>query len=275
MHIITEVLEKIYENSKLRNTIIPLFISPPGLGKTSLIKKFAESKKAKLITFITSTRNPMEISGIAMPDQTLKKMSYWDFDVLAEAKDGDILFFDELFNGASTAVLNACLTLFEERTMISGKKLANVMIVAASNPKGMTPLTDQIKERFVWYDLNFKTHFKESWIKEVLFKDYFVTKEIANNLVSLVEAETFKDRNFYTPRSIEKALNMIIYECPTPYETVLMPILSKSVTNTGGTINLTDNKKWLPNEQLKWIDAIREMIKINTIKHLENDKIIK
>ena len=154
---IYKVLEGVYNNETLRRTIVPLFIGNTGLGKTVMIQQFAKDKGVNIVELITSQRNPFEISGLGMPDKETKRMSFWDFDTLLEMKDGDILFFDEMLNG-NPVVLNACLTLLEGRRMISGKKLPDIMIVAAANPQGMMPLTPQIKERFVWYNIEFNSN---------------------------------------------------------------------------------------------------------------------
>ena len=79
---INEILEKTYTNKELRQSIVPLFIGNPGLGKTVLIEEFAKKKKANLVELITSQMSPFEISGIAMPDKESKKMTYFNFDKL-------------------------------------------------------------------------------------------------------------------------------------------------------------------------------------------------
>jgi MoxR-like ATPase len=117
---IAEVLEKIYKNHTLRKSIVPLFIGNPGLGKTVVIEEFAKKKRVKLVELITSQMSPFEVSGIAMPDKEIKKMTYYNFDKLENLRAGDILFFDELLNG-NPVVLNACLTILEQRRFISGK----------------------------------------------------------------------------------------------------------------------------------------------------------
>ena len=199
---IEEILERTYEDKELRKSIVPLFIGNPGLGKTVLIEKFAKRKGATLVELITSQMSPFEISGIAMPDKDSKKMTYYNFDKLESLKDGDILFFDELLNGNPT-VLNACLTMLEQRKFISGAPLPDIMIIAAANPQGMVPLTPQIKERFVWYDVKF---YKDMWINYMIEK-YAITKTIGNKLSSLIVNEKFTTNNFNTPRSIDKAIN--------------------------------------------------------------------
>lgn len=251
---IYEVLEGVYNNDSLRRTIVPLFVGNPGIGKTVIIEQFAKDKGVKHVELITSQMSPFEISGIAFPDKDSKKMEYYNFDKLENLQDGDILFFDELLNG-NPVVLNACLTILEQRRFISGKPLPNIMIVAAANPQGMAPLTPQIKERFVWYDVKFNS----SMWSEYMFNKYGLVKPIANKLSTLIQNEKdFNGNNFHTPRSIDKAVNMIIRGIPTPYEAELKPILETLIENkTGNTVVLPDGKEIAPNEQMSWLQLIR------------------
>lgn len=250
---IKNILEKVYSNEELRKTIVPLFIGNPGLGKTILIEEFAKEKGVQLVELITSQMSPFEISGIAMPDKDLKKMIYYNFDKLENLKDGDILFFDELLNG-NPVVLNACLTILEQRKFISGKPLPNIMIVAAANPQGMSPLTPQIKERFVWYDVKFNS---QMWV-EYMQKKYFISDSIGRKLCNLISSENFTTNNFHTPRSIDKAVNMIIHDVYTPYQKTILEILSELIENKlEGDVKLSEDKKLKKNEMITWLDLIR------------------
>lgn len=253
------ILEGVYSTDSLRRTVVPLFIGNPGLGKTVLIQEFAEEKKAKLVELITSQMSPFEISGIAMPDKDSKRMTYFNFDKLEDLQDGDILFFDELLNG-NPVVLNACLTILEQRKFISGKPLPNIMIVAAANPQGMSPLTPQIKERFIWYN----TTFDSSMWSDYMFKKYSLIKPIASKLVNLIQKEDFTANNFNTPRSIDKAVDMIINGIYTPYEPVVKPILETLIGNTTQeNVKLDESAEMVPNEQLSWLQLIRIKNKIS------------
>lgn len=250
---IQAILEGIYSNDSLRKTIVPLFIGNPGLGKTIVIQEFAKEKGVKLVELITSQMSPFEISGIAMPDKDTKRMTYYNFDKLEDLQDGDILFFDELLNG-NPVVLNACLTILEQRKFISGKPLPNIMIVAAANPQGMSPLTPQIKERFVWYN----TVFDSKMWTDYMFKKYSLIKPIANKLVFLIQSEDFTTNNFNTPRSIDKAVNMIINRVSTPYESIVTPILQTLIENkTNITVNVSEGRELVPDEKISWLDLIR------------------
>ena len=251
---IYEVLEGVYTNDSLRRTIVPLFVGNPGIGKTVIIDKFAKDKGVKIVELITSQMSPFEISGIAYPDKDSKKMEYYNFDKLENLVDGDILFFDELLNG-NPVVLNACLTILEQRRFISGKPLPNIMIVAAANPQGMAPLTPQIKERFVWYDVKFNP---AMW-SEYMFNKYGLIKPIASKLSTLIQNEKdFNGNNFHTPRSIDKAVNMIIRGIPTPYEAEIKPILETLIENKlNKNVTLEEGKEMVPNEQMSWLQLIR------------------
>jgi len=253
MNKIKSVLEGIYSNPELRKSIVPLFLGNPGLGKTKIIEQFAKEKGVQLVEFITSQMSPFEISGIAIPDKEVKKMVYYNFDKLESLKDGDILFFDELLNGNPT-VLNACLTVLEQRKMISGMPLPDIMIVAAANPQGAVPLTPQIKERFVWYDVKFH---KSMWI-DYMIEKYKITRSIGEKLSTLITREDFIGSNYCTPRSVDKAVNMLIKNIDTPYSGKVLPYLEELIQNTSDKpIKLTDEKEFLPGEMLKWIDLIR------------------
>jgi len=258
MNKIKDVLEKVYSNESLRKTVVPLFIGDPGLGKTVIIQEFAKKKDVKLVELITSQMSPFEISGIAMPDKETQKMTYFNFDKLENLEDGDILFFDELLNG-NPVVLNACLTILEQRKFISGKNLPNIMIIAAANPQGMSPLTPQIKERFIWYTVKFN---REMWIDYMIDK-YGLTKRICGKMATIIEKEEFETNNFFTPRSLDKAVNMLINEVDTPYEGIVKPILMQMIKNPfKETVDLTDGRELAPGEMISWLELIKLKMKI-------------
>jgi len=122
----------------------------------------------------------------------------------------------------------------------------------------MSPLTPQIKERFVWYNTTFDA---TMWIN-YMFKKYMLIKPIAQKLVTLIQAEDFTNSNFNTPRSIDKAVNMIINGVSTPYESVVTPILNTLIENkVSKTVKLEGDKELVANEQISWLDLIRIKLK--------------
>ncbi len=252
-----EVITKIYDDEELRNTCIPLFMSNSGIGKTTIITKFIESKGKKCLPVIASTKMPHEFAGMAIPDNTTKQMVYFDYDELLNLEDGDCLFLDEMLN-ANPMILNAFLTVLEDRVLPSGKKLKNILIVAAANPHGAAILTPQVKQRFIWYPLKFD---KSAW-KQYMSK-YLITNEIFEQLCILIQNETFtsSEHNFYTPRSIEKAIKMMIKDVPTPYSTKLKPILETKILNTYNTdVILKSGKIFKKGELMPWLELMQDKI---------------
>ena len=91
---------------KQRDNIALGLMSDPGLSKTSQINQWAEEHGRKVYEFITSQRMPSEISGMPMPVDESRTMEIFDFNLLLDMKEGDILFFDEFTNG-NIMTLNA------------------------------------------------------------------------------------------------------------------------------------------------------------------------
>ena len=132
--------------------------------KSTIARQFAEAKGVHFEKITLSQRMPNEVVGGVMPNSETKTWEVYDSSELSKLKDGDILFFDEVFNGTLKQTLDALLNLLEDRTLPKGKKLADVMIVAASNPQGLINLTPQIKQRFERENLKFNA---EEFIKSI------------------------------------------------------------------------------------------------------------
>lgn len=222
-----DVLTKTYENPILRRTTVPLFMSNPGIGKTTIIQNFAKSKGAKMVKITLSQRMPNEVVGMVMPDLTTKSLQVFDSHELLSLNDGDVLFFDEVFNGTLKQTLDALLNLLEDRTLPSGKKLADVLIVAASNPQGLINLTPQIKQRFEKEDLKFNAEEFQVYLKN----KYGTPESISSGICTLINKEKFESNewNFITPRSVEKALNKIGCDLVSNYDDLLLPLLKKTI----------------------------------------------
>lgn len=222
-----DVLEKTYNDSILRSTTVPLFMSNPGVGKSTIIREFAKKQNVHLEKIVLSTRMPNEVLGMTMPDLIKDRMVLLDNEQLSNLKDGDILFFDEVFNGTLKQTLDSFLNFLEDRRLVTGKKMADVMIVAASNPQGLINLTPQIKERFIRYDLKFDREDFQTYLTNL----FGVPLKISHLICSLIGKEKFEPEswNYVTPRSVVKALHQIRAGLESPYDDLLIPILLEKI----------------------------------------------
>lgn len=143
-----------------RGDIVPCLLGAPGIGKTEGIEEFARTHGRNVVHIIASQILPTEVSGMTMPNQETHSMDVFDHARLSHMRDGDVLFLDELLKGQQQ-VLSACLTLVQERRLMSGTHLPDVIIVAAANPLASAKmLPEEIKQRFLFIDVEFD---KRSW----------------------------------------------------------------------------------------------------------------
>lgn len=190
-------------------------------------------------------------------------MVYYNFNKLSSLKDGDVLFFDELPN-SNPAVQNSLLTLIEDRVMISGDKLPDIMIVAAGNYQGMTPMTPQVKRRFVWYDVKFD---RSMWSR-YMNHTYQMPEEISIKLSQLIKNEDFTGYNFNTSADLDKAVEMIIFDVPTPYQKDVKPILDTLIDNPlKEDIVKNGEIVWGKDEKIGWLKFKQLQLNIELFKN--------
>ena len=189
-----------------RDEMALALMSDPGLSKTSQCKQWCEEHGRQYFEFITSQRMPSEISGMAMPDADTKRMKIYDFDYLLDMKDGDVLAFDEFTNG-NIMTLNACLTLIQERNMMSGRKLPSILIVAMGNPQGKCDMLPQTKQRFLWLNVKFDEDTWCDWIKKEL--NVVPTQKLINIIKSTYKSGFgIQDYNYMTARTVTNLLKL-------------------------------------------------------------------
>lgn len=189
-----------------RDEMALALMSDPGLSKTSQCKQWCEEHGRQYFEFITSQRMPSEISGMAMPDADTKRMKIYDFDYLLDMKDGDVLAFDEFTNG-NIMTLNACLTLIQERNMMSGRKLPSILIVAMGNPQGKCDMLPQTKQRFLWLNVKFDEETWCDWIKKEL--NVAPTQKLINIIKDTYRnGFGIQEYNYMTARTVTNLLKL-------------------------------------------------------------------
>lgn len=187
---------------KNRTNMSVCFLGPPGIGKTQGIYEWAKDNGRNVVTIIASQCLPSEVAGFVMPGKDEEHSVIYDPQRLVDLKDGDILFFDELLT-APTPVLSACLTLIQERTMMSGRKLADVIVVAAANPLGSaSQIPLPVRQRFMFINVAWSINEWSSYIRNVY--GISVPSAIMNKLKT--EGDEY---NVLTPRSATKLIDMV------------------------------------------------------------------
>lgn len=111
---------------------------PPGVGKTSILKEFAESKNYELRVKHLSRMDTTDWSGIPKMDKEQKYAEFLPISLFKKSDKKIVIFFDEL-NTAMPQVLNAALDVILEKkadseTFSKDAELPkNTIILAAGN----------------------------------------------------------------------------------------------------------------------------------------------
>ena len=199
--LLTSQIEDLMEAvDRARSEIVPCLMGPSGIGKTEGIEAFAKRHGRQVVHLIASQVLPTEVSGMTMPNQETHSMDVFDHSRISHMRDGDILFLDELLKGQQQ-VLSACLTMVQERRLMSGTPLPDVIIVAAANPLAspkMLPL--EIRQRFLFVNVEFDDR---SWCSYM--QEHGVPRP--ENIVRRLETRhKGDDWNTLTPRTATKLM---------------------------------------------------------------------
>lgn len=217
---------------KCRSEIVLCLMGKPGIGKTESIERFARNNGRNVVHIIASQILPNEVSGMTMPDQETHTMDVFDHVRLGHMEDGDILFFDELLKG-QTQVLNACLTLIQERRLMSGKKLPDVLIIAAANPLASpSKLPLEIRQRFMFVNVDWS---EESWIDYMESKGFDNRdglKKMAAFIHGKLEDDASGDWNMLTPRTATKLCEWARSVIGTEGEPIVMDYIERQFSMT-------------------------------------------
>lgn len=232
--LLTSRIEDLMEAvDRARSEIVPCLMGPSGIGKTEGIEAFAKRHGRQVVHLIASQVLPTEVSGMTMPNQETHSMDVFDHSRISHMKDGDILFLDELLKGQQQ-VLSACLTMVQERRLMSGTPLPDVIIVAAANPLAspkMLPL--EIRQRFLFVNVEFDNR---SWCSYMQEHGVPRPENIVRRLETRHEGD---DWNTLTPRTATKLMlwlrSAIGTESERMVRSVIIDMFGRDVLNDMAT----------------------------------------
>ena len=89
-----------------------------------------------------------------------------------------------------------------------------------------------------------------------------IPESILSDLSDLISKESFTNSNvnYFTPRSVDKAVEMIIKNANTPYKTTIKPILNVLIENTKEDAKLKSGYIWKKNEKISWLDLQKHLL---------------
>ncbi len=127
-----------------------VLLGPPGTAKSALIRSLAELMQARYFEYLlTRFTEPNEIFGPV--DIAAFREGHYRRNVTGMLPEAEIVFLDEVFK-SNSAILNALLTLLNERRYTSGGQILRcplISVFAASNEVPSDETLNAIFDRFL------------------------------------------------------------------------------------------------------------------------------
>lgn len=190
----------------------PLFVGPPGLGKTEIIQQWAIENNLPFIVMTLSTYDAPDFRGyphITVTKEGRQRLSFASPDFWPDGGEG-VIILEEL-NRSNPSIMNCLMSLTDKRRGFDGYKLPDGWMVAGCiNPEDSQYETQTmdvaLKDRFemfnVEYDRNvFLTFMKGAgWHKDI-------TLFVESGVWNYVAPERIKDApgaKYVSPRTLSK-----------------------------------------------------------------------
>lgn len=197
---------------------VPIVISSPGMGKSSLARQIAKQFNLKLIDIRLSYCDPTDLNGLPFPNKQGTRASYLPVDIFplegdslpldenGEKMEGWLINFDEL-PSAVPAVQVAAYKVLLDREIGNNKLHENVLMMAAGNKESDNAVVHKLgtamQSRLIHYELEVD---KDAWL-DWAYKagiDYRVTSyiEYMPNRLMMFDPD-HNDKTFPCPRTWE------------------------------------------------------------------------
>src|SRR5579883_1384266 len=120
-----------------------VLIGPPGTAKSALIRTFARRMNARYFEYLlTRFTEPNEIFGPV--DIAAFREGRYERRVEGMLPDAEVVFLDEVFK-SNSAILNALLTLLNERRYTSGGRVVRCPLLSAFGASNEVPSDETLE----------------------------------------------------------------------------------------------------------------------------------
>jgi hypothetical protein len=187
-----------------------LLIGPPGIGKTQVVKQWAEERRMRYCCIPLAHFRPEDLSGIPFvkPDGAFGVARP---SLIPDENEASVIFFDEI-TCVSSDIIAIALKAVDEK-ILGWHKFTHSYIVAAGNPPewGGSSLDERLISRFLVFNV-------EANVDDIV--SYFASKYVGCNGLAFVSSFLYRNPSFLlkrgregeafpTPREWEKVLKLM------------------------------------------------------------------
>lgn len=223
------------------NSLPPLLLSEPGVGKSSIIKQIAEEKHFEFIDIRLATHDVCDLCGI--PRFIDNRAQFIPFDLfpledtpLPEGKLGFIILVDEI-TSCSRAMQVAAYRLLLDREVGNHKLHPNCFLVAAEDRAVVNDLSTALKSRMITIRIEPDSNIWVNYASKYNIDERIISFILANpDMLSNFDPESKEDA-YACPRSWE-ALSKILRTYPDINKEEDLPLFSGVIGQTAANLFL-------------------------------------
>ena len=227
------------------NTLPPLLLSEPGVGKSSIVRQIAEEKHFEFIDIRLATHDVCDLTGL--PRFIDNRAEFIPFDLfpledtpLPEGKLGFIILLDEI-TSCSRAMQVAAYRILLDREVGNHKLHPNCFLVAAGNRAEdkavVNDLSTALKSRMITIRIEAVPNVWVEYASKYNIDERIISFILANpDMLSNFDPESKEDA-YACPRSWE-ALNKILRTFPDIKKGDDLPLFSGVIGQTAANLFL-------------------------------------
>jgi len=199
---ITKVIDKLIDKK------LPVFIwGPPGIGKSSIVKQIAATKKLEFIDLRLSLLDPTDLKGIPFFNAETKEGVWAKPSFLPSTPNSKgILFLDEI-NTAPPAVQASAYQLILDRKVGEYELPEGWSIVAAGNRENdrgvVYKMPPPLANRFVHFEMEVNFNDWKTWAYKSNIESAIIAYLAYDKSMLFTFNATSNEKSFATPRSWE------------------------------------------------------------------------
>lgn len=170
----------------------PLFVGPPGIGKSEIVQQWCEENGYQFIDFRAAYREAVDLTGFPQPREVtdengnLRQQTLYFTPEFLPTKGKGVFFLDEI-NRGTTSVMNTFMQLLTDRCIDKYKLPDGWIIAAAVNPENehndVNTMDTALKDRFMICEVNYD---KRAFVK------YMERTEWDPAVINFIESGTWK-----------------------------------------------------------------------------------
>lgn len=208
---IKEVMDLTYAAVMAGERFIPLFVSPPGIGKSEIVQQWCKENNLPMLDVRLAYLDAPDLIGYPIVREVngRQRMSHATPDMWPD--EGPVVVFLDEPNRGATAVMNAVMQMLTDKKIHQYTFPENTIFVAAINPEDehhdVNHMDSALRNRFTVYDVDYNK------------KDFIAFMKAAKwhkDVINFVESGAFEYKrpedvgqtagNIYvSPRSFSKA----------------------------------------------------------------------